>query len=128
MACLCAFWINGKGETSWVVKLGLSDLDNAKRLRLECGDELMHVLRNAGVAPTDAVGNVLLIQSDSPDDRSPAVIAYNAAELLATEFPEVVVQSRLDLPTTLDHLKAIPKPRRSRRKRKRRRNCSREKT
>jgi len=71
------------------------------------GDKLMHVLRNAGVAPTDAVGNVLLIQSDSPDDRSPAVIAYNAAELLATKFPEVVVQSRLDLAGRSERISAV---------------------
>ncbi len=65
------------------------------------GDELMHALRGIGVAPENAVGNVLLIgpagDHDSPDDRSPAVIAYNAAEILSAEFPEAVVRSRQDL-------------------------------
>lgn len=65
------------------------------------GDELMHALRGIGAAPEDAVGNVLLIDPagnhDSPDDRSPAVIAYNAAEILSAEFPDAVVRSRQDL-------------------------------
>ena len=65
------------------------------------GDELMRALRRSGVAPEDAVGNVLLIDpagdQDSLDDRSPAVIAYNSAEVLSAEFPGVVVRSRQDL-------------------------------
>ncbi len=65
------------------------------------GDELMRALRGKGVAPQDAVGNVLLINPvsnhDSPDDRSPAVIAYNSAEVLSAEFPGAVVRSRQDL-------------------------------
>ena len=65
------------------------------------GDELMRALRRNGVAPENAVGNVLLIDPagdhDSPDDRSPAVIAYNSAEILSAEFPGAVVRSRQDL-------------------------------
>ncbi|MBU8912765.1 MAG: hypothetical protein KOO61_01995 [Spirochaetales bacterium] len=70
-------------------------------------DELMRALREVGVASEDAVGNVLLIGPgdsknpgagrDSPDDRAPAVVAYNSAEILIAEFPQVVVRSRQDL-------------------------------
>ena len=70
-------------------------------------DDLMRALRREGIAPEGAVGNVLLIApwdsqnpgagQGSPDDRSPAVVAYNSAEILVTEFPQAVVRGRWDL-------------------------------
>ena len=63
--------------------------------------DLLRALHETGVAPEATVGNVLLMGSgpdyDSPDDRSPAVVAFNAAEILVGEFPQAEVQSRLDL-------------------------------
>ncbi len=73
-------------------------------------NELMRALREVGLAPENAVGNVLLItragDRNSPDDRSPGVIAYNSAELLITEFPEVAVHSRRDLADTTAEISA----------------------
>jgi len=70
-------------------------------------DDLMRALHREGIAPEGAVGNVLLIapcsgrnpgaDQGSPDDRTPAVVAYNSAEILVTEFPQAVVRGRWDL-------------------------------
>ena len=70
-------------------------------------DDLMRALRREGIAPEGAVGNVLLIApwgsqnpeagQGSSDDRTPAVVAYNSAEILVTEFPQAVVRGRWDL-------------------------------
>jgi FtsX-like permease family protein len=73
-------------------------------------DSLLRAFSETGIAPASAVGNVLIMGTGSntgpPDDRSPAVIAYNAAELLAAEFPQATVRSRLELAGRIQEMSA----------------------
>lgn len=58
-------------------------------------DDLVAALRSEGVAGSNDVANVLVIERD--DNRSPSVIAFNSEELLESEFPAVRVRGRDDL-------------------------------
>lgn len=57
-------------------------------------DTFLTAAKQEGIAPPDAVGNELLLTGT--DDRSPAVVAYDAAELLAETYPNATVTSSLD--------------------------------
>ena len=68
----------------------------------------LRALKAQGLAPVSAVGTALLVEA--PAARSPSVVAYNARELLTTEFPEVQVLSVHELTGRSTRVSAVNIP------------------
>jgi len=88
-----------EADLIWLAPVGTEGSGSEWVLRTSAR-ELLRWLRDGGIAPADAVGNRLVISNASTametEAVSPAVIAYNAVELLAPAFPGISVLSRTD--------------------------------